>query len=63
MLIQLSNINLTGEEKLGRELYSFTAQATEVGGLNYEDFKRLNFYPYQYKIIENHWEMEMAETT
>lgn len=42
MLIKLNNITLTPNQQLGRRIYSFSAQATEVDGI--ENISKYNIY-------------------
>ena len=42
MLIYLSNVSFTPKDQLGRRIYSFSATATEIAEVNYD-----NYYKYQ----------------
>lgn len=45
MLIKLSNISLSPEDKLGRRIWSFTANATEVAEYSVENLEKYGFSP------------------
>lgn len=45
MLIKLSNISLNPEDKLGRRIWSFTANATEVAEYSVENLEKYGFSP------------------
>lgn len=49
-LVRLMNVSLTPEDRLGRMLHSFQAQAYEVANLNYQNLLKYNFIQ---KINEN----------
>ena len=53
MLVYLSNISFTPNKSLSREVYDFTATATECGELNQETLERygLNIVPKLHKLI------------
>jgi len=44
-LIRLMNVSLSPEDRLGRMLHNFTAQAYEVEELTFENLKNLEFIP------------------
>ena len=45
MLIKLSNISISPEDKLGRRIWSFTADATEVAEYSVENLEKYGFAP------------------
>lgn len=44
ILIKLTNISFTPNQQLGRRIYSFTAQATEIDDATYENYKKYNIF-------------------
>lgn len=44
MLIRLTGVTLSSESKLGRDIYSFSATATEVAAATIENMRRFNIF-------------------
>jgi hypothetical protein len=44
ILVKLTNISFTPNQQLGRRIYSFTAQATEIDAATYENYKKYNIF-------------------
>ena len=44
ILVKLTNISFTPNQQLGRRIYSFTAQATEIDSATYENYKKYNIF-------------------
>lgn len=47
ILIKLTNIQFTPEKQLGRRVYSFSAQATEVDAATIDKYEEYNIIPYR----------------
>ena len=44
MLVRITNVSLTPESKLGRDIYSFSATVTEVANATVDNLRRFNIY-------------------
>lgn len=44
MLVRITNVSLTPETKLGRDIYSFSATVTEVANATVDNLRRFNIY-------------------
>ena len=44
MLVRITNVTLTPESKLGRDIYSFSATVTEVANATVDNLRRFNIY-------------------
>lgn len=63
MLIRLTNITLTSEAKLDRDIYSFSATATEIASPTIENMKRFNIFNTEEKYYTvSASETDMTET-
>ena len=51
IIIRLMNISLTPEKRLGRILYSFTAQAVEVADATLANYRKYNLYKHELQEI------------
>ena len=53
ILVKLTNISFTPNQQLGRRIYSFTAQATEIDAATYENYKKYNIFESETHNIES----------
>ena len=44
ILVKLTNVSFTPNQQLGRRIYSFTAQATEIDAATYENYKKYGIF-------------------
>ena len=57
MLVRITNVSLTPEPKLGRDIYSFSATVTEVANATIDNLRRFNIY----SPVDNYFTVNINE--